>query len=76
MLDSDSEVVQLYISDDNGSQDEEYKKEKDDKAQIECYSVINDISKSVAQVFDLEDFFSLHGPEITTPPPEFSFFFS
>gem|GEM_PF-2026008 len=70
MMDSESELIELCNTDDSESEKEESKEEKDDKLTLELHDMRLDIAQNKIVVFRSEYLFSLHDPDVTTPPPE------
>ena len=73
MTDSGLDFIELCCSNDCESEEEQSKKEKDDKVQVDLYTANVDISMFMVQTFHFRGFVSIHAPEITTPPPEYLF---
>lgn len=77
-LDIDSETIELVYMDDMESEEEEKeekkeKEEKEDKVQMDIlFSRFEGLS-SIAKALNGLDAFSVHHPEIVTPPPKYFF---
>jgi len=70
MVDPDSELIELCNMDDTESEKEESKEEKNDKLTIDMDDMRLDIPQNILVLLHSEDLFSVHDPDVNTPPPE------
>jgi hypothetical protein len=76
MMDSETELIELYGSEDTDSEKDDNNKEKDDKVRMDFFIPEFDILISTAKIIHSEKILSINHPDIITPPPELSFFMS
>ena len=76
MIDSETEHIELYGSEDSESEKENNNKEKDDKVPTNLLVPKFDNSLSILEIQHSENNGSIDHPEIITPPPESFIFIS
>ena len=70
MLDSDTERIELCSNDNNESEKEESKNEKDNKVAVALYAAGYDLPRLITAALHSQDLPPIHHPEISTPPPK------
>ena len=70
MVDSESQLIELCTTDDSESEKEESQEEKNDKLTIDMHDMRLNNPHNILVLLHSEDLYSLHEPEVTTPPPE------
>ncbi len=76
MFDSEVELIEVCKTEENESEKEDNKKEKENRLQIDFYRANTDAFALCWSCLCTKEFESLHHPEVTTPPPESHFFLS
>lgn len=76
MIDSNSELIELCLSENSKSEEKNDKKEKDDKINDHLFALKFGLALSLERTSPSEDFASLHNLEIPIPPPKPFYFLS